>query len=236
MAAAGNIINDYFDITTDQINKPNKQIVSKIISAKNSFLLYIVFNTLGLLFGTFACYYLQNIALFCYGIFSILLLYIYSKKAKGIPFLGNFLIASLTGFSILFFLLIIPSNKYQTQTIYALSYFAFILNLIREVVKDIEDVKGDKKAKLNTLPIAIGTKYTVLLCKFLMGITFSSLLIVLYLSNSIYLKIFISFFLIIPLAYCYQQLKFPYKKNQISKISRILKLIIACGILAVFFT
>lgn len=235
LAAAGNIINDYFDVTTDATNKPSKQIVGKHILPKNAFGAYIIFNLLGLIAGTYACILLQSVLLYFYGIPVILLLYLYSKQLKGIPFLGNFIIASFTAFSILFFLMIIPSNPYQKQIIYILAFFAFALNLIREIIKDIEDVKGDKKANLKTLPIIIGTTRTVAICKFLIIVTLISFVILLYVTNTIYVKLYILITLTIPLAYCFQLLKSAVKKNDFSRISGILKLIIGFGILAVFF-
>ncbi|ANW96497.1 hypothetical protein AXE80_09480 [Wenyingzhuangia fucanilytica] len=235
-AAGGNIINDYFDLIPDKINKPQKQIIGKIITPKKAFTLYIFINIIGLIIGTLICFLLQSITLYFYGIPVIILLYLYSKKLKGTPLLGNIIIASFTAFSMLFILMIIPSSPYQKGIIYLLSLFAFLLNFIREIIKDIEDIKGDKKALLKTLPILIGTKSTIKFVRIIILFTLMCFVMLLYITNQIPLKIYIFVTLILPLSNIFINLKNSKKKHDYSRISKNLKLIIAFGIFTILFT
>ena len=235
-AASGNIINDIFDIIPDEINKPHKLIVGTKISIKKSYIAYYTFNIIGLTFVIWASLLLNNYIFFIYGVPVILLLYLYSKYLKGVPVVGNILIACFTSFSLLFFLILIPSSLEQKQIIITLALFAFLINWIREIIKDIEDVKGDKKANLNTLPILIGTKRTSNIARIITFFSLLFLMILLYLSDKILFKIYILITLILPLSYIFIILKKSQKKHDFSKISKILKFIIAFGIFTILFT
>ena len=235
-AASGNIINDIFDIIPDEINKPHKLIVGTKISIKKSYIAYYTFNIIGLIFVIWASLLLNNYIFFIYGVPVILLLYLYSKYLKGVPVVGNILIACFTSFSLLFFLILIPSSLEQKQIIITLALFAFLINWIREIIKDIEDVKGDKKANLNTLPILIGTKRTSNIARIITFFSLLFLMILLYLSDKILFKIYILITLILPLSYIFIILKKSQKKHDFSKISKILKFIIAFGIFTILFT
>ncbi len=236
ITAGGNIINDYFDIIPDKKNKPHKLIVGHHINLQQTLIGYYVFNIIGFSLNLIALYLSANILVFNMVNIIMILLYYYSKTLKGKPFIGNILVAALTGISILLISFIIESNASQKRIIYTLSFFAFMLNLIREIVKDIEDIKGDSIAKLKTLPIIIGVKRTVVILKVLMIITSVLLITLSYFTNTIILKTYLIIPITIPLLYCYYMLKQPFKKNLLSKISSILKLIIAFGIFTVIFT
>lgn len=168
IAAAGNIINDIFDRDIDLINKPEKVIVGKSISEKTAYNLFIILNVTGVAIG----FYLSNIigkpAFAAMFIAFSALLYLYSSYLKGILLIGNLLISSLVAMSIvivgLFDLLpaITPANQSTQSTIFSIvldyALFALAINFIRELVKDLQDINGDKKGNLNTLPIALGRK------------------------------------------------------------------------------
>lgn len=235
-AASGNIINDIFDIIPDEINKPHKLIVGTKISIQKSYIVYYTFNIIGLIFVIWASLLLNNYLFFIYGVPVIILLFLYSKFLKGVPVVGNILIASFTSLSLLFFLILIPSSLEQKQIIITLALFAFLINWIREIVKDIEDIKGDKKANLNTLPILIGTKRTSNIARIITFINLILLMILLYLSDKIFFKIYILITLILPLSYIFIILRKSQKKHDFSKISKILKFIIAFGIFTILFT
>lgn len=235
LGAGGNIINDYFDINIDNINKPHKQIINKLITKKLAFKGYIFFNSLGLISGIYTCILLKNYILVVWGLSVIVLLYLYSKKLKSIALIGNLIIAGFTAFSILFFLMIIPCNLHQKETIYVLAFFAFLLNFIREIVKDMEDIKGDCNANLRTLPILIGLKRSTHISKFLIYFTLTSLIPVIYITNNFYLKTYIIITLISPLIYAITILKRVTKKHHFTRVSTILKFVIAFGIFTLIF-
>ncbi|MGY5354346.1 UbiA family prenyltransferase [Wenyingzhuangia sp. IMCC45467] len=235
-AAAGNIINDIFDIISDNINKPNKVIINKYISKQKAYVIYFVLNTLGLFLTLYGSYLLKDFNFILYGLIIITLLYIYSAYLKGTLIVGNIVIAFFTSLSLLFLLLIFNSSTKQTNLILVLSLFAFLINWIREIIKDIEDINGDNNANLKTLPIIIGIKRTVKLSSVLTFITIICLAIVMFITDKISLKFYIFTTLILPLSYIFIILKKSRKKNDFSNISKILKLIIVFGIFTILFT
>ena len=166
IAAAGNIIDDIYDVETDLVNKPNKVIVGKSVSEKTAFNLYIILTVIGVGLG----FYISNLVgrSGFSAIFVIIsaLLYIYATYFKQTTLIGNILISFLVAMSLiiigLFELLpVITEQNRETQLtffkiIFDYSIFAFMINLLRELVKDIEDINGDYKAEMKTLPIVIG--------------------------------------------------------------------------------
>ncbi len=179
IAAAGNTINDIYDIEIDKINKPQKVLVGKRIGINTANNLFIILNVVGVSIG----YYLSNSIgkpAFA-GLFIVIsaLLYLYASYLKGMLLVGNLLISALVAMSLiivgLFDLMpgISPTNQADQSMLFKIvlqySLFAFSLNFIREIVKDLQDINGDKKGEMNTLPIAIGRKRTVLIT-FILGV------------------------------------------------------------------
>lgn len=179
IAAAGNIINDYFDVKADRINKPEKVIIGKHIKPRWAIVSHWILNVIAFVI---ACYLSWEYDTFWYlfiHLLSINLLWFYSMYFKRRFFIGNILIAGLTGLvpilcGIHFLGLTTPYGNTNFMSHYihqenwisqinlkiffvlALAFFAFALNLIRELVKDIEDVSGDLLLKAKTIPIVLG--------------------------------------------------------------------------------
>jgi len=172
IAAAGNIINDYFDVKADRVNKPDRLIIDKFIKRRWAIILNWTLNGLGLLIAALLAYRLQNWWIFGVSFLAINLLYFYSAIYKRKFLTGNLIIAFLTalvpfyvfiygGFSIFGI-----SRPFETDNtlfiqdnylaIIGYCSFAFLLNLIREIIKDMADVKGDLLLGSKTLPIRIG--------------------------------------------------------------------------------
>lgn len=145
--AGGNIINDYFDVEIDKINRPGRPIPSGQVSKSSALILYIFFTVLGL-----ACSHFININAFLIVIFSIIVIFLYSYRLKRIALGGNLLISGLTGLTFIFGAIVV--NNAAAGIIPA--YFAFHTNLIREIIKDMQDIKGDKANNIITLPQKIG--------------------------------------------------------------------------------
>ncbi|PKQ46197.1 geranylgeranylglycerol-phosphate geranylgeranyltransferase [Confluentibacter flavum] len=244
IAAAGNIINDINDVETDVINKPNKIIVGKNISEKTAYNLFIILNVIGVGVG----YYLSN-SVGRSGFFSLfviisVLLYVYSTYLKQLFLIGNLVISILVALSILIVGVfeLIPNITEQNQTIQLLyfktilnyAYMAFILNLIREINKDVEDMEGDAKAGMNTLPIIIGkenTKYIIL------GLSLLTLFVIGYyvvdtLYNNQIAVIYFLIFIMAPLLYLNIKILSAQKKTDYTHISNILKWIMLFGMLS----
>jgi 4-hydroxybenzoate polyprenyltransferase len=244
IAAAGNIINDINDIETDVVNKPNKIIVGKSISEKTAYNLFIILNVLGVGVG----YYLSN-SVGRSGFFSLfviisVLLYVYSTYLKQLFLVGNIVISVLVSLSILIVGVfeLIPNITEQNQTIQLLyfktilnyAYMAFILNLIREIAKDVEDIDGDSKTGMNTLPIIIGVEKAKYI---LFGLSVLTLSIIgYYVIDSLYKNqvavIYFLLFIIAPLLYLCIKIVSAKTKSDYTNISNILKLIMLFGMLS----
>jgi 4-hydroxybenzoate polyprenyltransferase len=180
IAAGGNIINDYFDVKADRINKPEKLIIGKYIKPRWAIVVHWLFNFVAF---AIACGLSWRYETFWYvfiHLFSINALWFYSMYFKRKFFIGNFLIAALTGLvpilSGIFFLdITTPFNNSYLPTswstpnaswisglnlkiffVLAFAFFAMALNLVREIVKDMEDIEGDKILRAKTLPIVLG--------------------------------------------------------------------------------
>ncbi len=166
IAAAGNIINDIYDVETDTINKPDKVIVGKSVSEKTAYTLFIICNVIGVLIGFYLSHLVGKSGFFSIFVILSAILYVYASYLKQTLLIGNIVISILVAMTIiivgLFELIPVvnPLNQATQLTFFKIlldySLFAFIINFIREIVKDIEDIDGDYKAGMNTLPIAIG--------------------------------------------------------------------------------
>ena len=129
------------------------------------------------------------------------------------------------------------SAKYNSQItviaiIFVLSFFAFILNLIREIIKDIEDVNGDKTLNLKTLPILIGRKRTQIITSYLCLIPIGLLLFLIYNYSSNYklTMLYLLLATLIPLLIVAIKLQRAEKKSEFYKLSSLLKIIMFLGI------
>jgi geranylgeranylglycerol-phosphate geranylgeranyltransferase len=224
--ASGNIINDIHDVDIDKINRPERPIPSGKISRKKAYGLYIFFIISSILISIF----LNEFALIII-LLSILLLYAYSKYLKSIPLIGNFTIAFLTGLVFIFGGVAVenPSAAIVPAT------FAFLINLIREIVKDMEDVEGDEKVGVITFPIRYGfqkSKYLILL------ITLSLIIYTFYpfLTQFYKVEYFVIVMVIVNpiIIYCVKILFKDHSIKNLDKISNLLKLSMLFGLIAIY--
>ena len=169
ITASGYIINDIYDVRTDKVNKEESIIIGKSITSRDAITWYVIFNFLGLGLGVYIAYVVKQpyySLIFIYCIFS---LWAYSKQMKTSFLYGNLQVSLLTALSIINVALfdIIPNgiNKNNGEIMilriilfYAL--FAFIITFIREIIKDLEDMEGDKKIQAKTLAITYGIQKT----------------------------------------------------------------------------
>lgn len=247
IAAGGYIINDLMDVEIDIINKPQKVIIPEKISRITARRLYLIFTLGGIFMGFYVALSIKSplYTLFFVGV--ALLLYIYAIKLKAIPLIGNLVVAGLVATSILLLPIFdISINTESSQQIFqteifnlVLNYsiFAFIINLIREIVKDIEDVNGDKTLKINTLPILIGrdrTKNITLIISVLLLLLIAYYIYIISPQN-IALGIYLSLFCMFPMLYFCYQLNLAESKKHYSKLSLYLKIIMLLGIASLLF-
>lgn len=151
----GNAINDYFDHKIDAVNKPERPIPSGRISLKVAGYYSIVLALLG---NILAIVFLGLIPEIIVAATTLLMFY-YAHTLKKKLLIGNFLISFLTGLSFVFGGVVVGA---AVSSIY-LGFYAFLSTMMREIVKDMEDVKGDELEGANTLPIAHGMKTSSLL-------------------------------------------------------------------------
>lgn len=171
IAAAGYIINDYFDLNIDRINKPEKIIVEKVIRRRWAILWHLGLSLAGVLLSFYVGWKNNhNLVLLFANVCCVFLLWIYSTTFKKKLLTGNIVISLLTGWTVLvlyvaeldkfFYTVNLPAVSSAVNRIFKLAVlyagFAFIISLVREVVKDIEDMNGDLKYGCKTMPIVWG--------------------------------------------------------------------------------
>jgi 4-hydroxybenzoate polyprenyltransferase len=173
IASAGYIINDYYDIKIDTVNKPERVIIGKIFRRRVAMAAHIILNIAGIAIGFYLSKYI-----FLINVFAAVWLWFYSNQLKRMPFFGNFSIAALTALSIvsvdIYFMVFNPH-------IYVFAIFALFISVIREIIKDIEDIKGDLRFGCKTLPIVLGIRRTKIIIYF-----FLTLLIITIVGYSFY--------------------------------------------------
>jgi 4-hydroxybenzoate polyprenyltransferase len=176
IAAAGYIINDYFDTQTDLINKPDRVVVGVRIGRRVAMILHAILNILGIGIGIYLSLYIGLTVLSFVFILATGLLWFYSTSYKRQFLVGNISVAFLTGLVpmlvVLFEIpllnreygeLMIQHNlnfNYMVAWVGGFSFFAFMTTLIREVIKDMEDFEGDRAYGMKTLPIVLGIGWT----------------------------------------------------------------------------
>ena len=164
IVAAGYVINDIYDIETDKINKPSSRIVEVKVSVRNAKKIYKLLNSIGVICAIYLSIVTSQIWIFFSHVIFIILLFQYSKTLKTTYLIGNLLIAFLTSCNIICIGLFDLSNKNQfnydftINLILIYSLFCFFMTLVREIIKDIEDHKGDVKINANTIIIKDGVK------------------------------------------------------------------------------
>jgi 4-hydroxybenzoate polyprenyltransferase len=244
VASAGYIINDIEAIEADKINKPNDVVVDKYISEKDATRLFIGLNIIGLLFGLGLSYSIGKQAFFIIFILASVLLYIYAAQLKKVLLVGNILIACLVGLCVLLVGIfdLIPSMENanrETQVFFLrliLDYaiFAFMINLLRELVKDIEDIDGDYKINANSLPIVIGRDRATKVVFVLSLVPLMT--VIFYLTNNLYKQpiaiVYMLITIVAPLIYATLKLFSANKKIHYQHISTVLKIVLLMGILS----
>jgi 4-hydroxybenzoate polyprenyltransferase len=242
-AAGGYVINDLFDVDTDHINRPNKRILKRDISHKAAIAYYVVLTAAGQICGYYAG---LGMGLFATAIGILLYFYSSDLKAMGLP--GNLLIAFMSG-SVIY---IASRGIHEIHRGYFAEYafLAFLLTFARELIKDAEDIEGDKQQDCETFPIVHGTKKTNVLSNVILGT------IVLFLGVASYL-LFLEPFLNVQMPFQTASLMFPCylmailipmllrgmymtakaeNKRDYKKISKWLKLTMLMGLFSVLFS
>jgi len=244
IAAAGNIINDIYDIEIDSVNAPNAVIVGKKISEATANNLYLAFNIVGVGLGFYLSMLIGKESFFTIFVIISALLYVYSSFLKQIPFVGNVIISILVGLTVLIVGIfdLIPavtqSNKSTQLTFFNIlfdySVFAFLINLVREIIKDIEDIDGDHKAGLKTLPIVLGRERAKKIVFALSFLPLAAVIhyIVTYLFQQQIAVIYFLVAIAAPLIFVTIKIFLAKTKKDYQFISSLLKVVMLLGILS----
>jgi 4-hydroxybenzoate polyprenyltransferase len=246
IAAGGYVINDYFDIKTDLINK-GKVIVSTSISRQRAMMLHNIFNLLGVAGGFYVS---ARSGYLWFGVIFLLisgLLYFYSASYKRQFLIGNLIVAFLIAMVPMLVVIYEWSSLYSFCSVHAVtvpdfsflfywvggfSLFAFLTNLIREIVKDIEDFEGDVAYGQNTLPIVLGVRSS----KFIVSTLVVSTIVLLYLVWFSFIRdwitlIYLSLTVALPLAYLAILIHKSNEKRQFHFAGGFMKAIMLAGLL-----
>ncbi len=250
ISAGGYIINDYFDIGIDAINKPESQIINKTILAKTTKIAYVIIVVFGLVSAIYFSFLANSKLLFAIYLTSILLLFFYSKNLKSKPLVGNLTIAFLatlvlvipfiSEFSGISFLKEVSYSRYSDLLFWMgfISIFSFLTTLSREIVKDVEDMDGDSKKGCRTIPIVLGISNTKTILSWISSLTFFLLFFGILLKvTTLKLAFIISITILsfIPLLAQAYYISVASEKKQFTKASFWLKIAMIGGILSFTF-
>lgn len=247
IAAGGYIINDIYDVNIDKINKSEKVIINKKISESTAYNLYLIFTFLGVVTGFYLSNHISTPGFAALFILSAALLYMYATFIKSILLVGTLIISVLVSLSLIIIGVfeLVPAIDYLNQQIQLeafsillyYSFFAFILTFLREIVKDIEDINGDKNGGRQTLPIVIGRKRTAFVC-FVLAIA-STALILVYMYEFLYRNPWVMLYFLIavigPLLYFIVKIFTAETKVEFRHLSNVLKLVMVMGLLSLLF-
>ena len=254
IAAAGYVINDYFDTRTDRLNKPDKVVIDHSVSRRKAILLHNVLNIAGVGIGIYLSFYINVPGLSLIWLMAAGFLWFYSTNYKRQFLIGNLIVSLLTGVvPILVIIYEMPllneeygkimidanaSFNYIFTWISGFGFFAFLTTLIREIIKDSEDFEGDSAFGMNTLPIVVGTKYTKISLYSLITALIALLIwvlfeFILYSGNETDLitAFYFLFFLILPAAYLFVKIFKATTKENYHWASQLTKFIMLTGLL-----
>jgi 4-hydroxybenzoate polyprenyltransferase len=258
ITAGGYVINDYFDTRSDNLNCPNEVIVGKAISRRVAMFLHTFLNATGILTGIYVSFKTGKPLFSILFIFVSGFLWFYSTTYKRQFLLGNLIVASLAAlvpFIVALFEIPLLNQAYRETLVlfktdfnYILAWvggfsiFAFLTNLIREIIKDMEDYEGDSAYGCNTLPIVLGVKNSKLIICSLIVATISLMAGVYFKYLSInpsgekdYIVFFyILIFLIAPLVYLIWKIYISKSKGDYHFASTLVKLIMIAGLCYAF--
>jgi 4-hydroxybenzoate polyprenyltransferase len=247
IAAAGYIINDYFDLNIDRINKPNRLIIQRIISRRWAIVWHFFLSMAGVAIGFYLDLTTRVTLLGFSNLACACLLFLYSISLKKKLLSGNILISILTAWTVLvvawcearFFFNPADVNIHKIVRItFLYTGFAFVISLIREAIKDMEDIEGDRKYGCKTMPIIWGFHtskiYTAI---WLVTITLTLLLLLLYMVQIQwwFSPIYCLILIIIPLIRIFQRLFKAKTPEDFHKLSSMVKFVMFTGILSMIF-
>lgn len=250
IAAAGYIINDYFDLNIDQINKPERIIIDRVINRRWAILWHTVFNVVGVALGFLVGWEIGLPLLGLTQLVSSGLLWFYSTSYKRQLLIGNVVISLLTALTVMvvgfyepiLYQFITDANSlavYYVLWIFLLyAVFAFLLSMVREIVKDLEDIRGDERLGCRTMPIVYGVNASRDIASVLAWVLIAFIVIVevVIFRAGWYETILYLFALVqVPLFFVIRRLSRAASPESFHRVSTMIKYIMLTGILSMLF-
>ena len=248
IAAAGYVINDYFDLNIDLVNKPERMVVDRSISRRWAIFFHMLFSFAGVLMGFYIGLQNGNWIIGFANTGCVFLLWFYSTTFKKKLLSGNIIISILTAWVVFVVYLLtihqqldllhmINNGSQQKLLRLAILYasFAFIITLIREVIKDIEDMEGDAKYGCKTMPIVWGVDFSKVFATIWLVILLVLLIIVLFYVLQFRMWIaaaYCLFLIVLPTAYSLNRLLKANTTKDFALLSKWIKAVIFTGILS----
>lgn len=226
LAAAGYIINDYYDVKIDYINKPERVVVGKLLKRRAVLIWQMGLNLLGIAVGFVLSPWIGLV-----HVFSAFMLWLYSNQLKRLPFVGNLIIAILTGLSVVIVAIYFGERNWL---VFTYSYFAFGITLVREIIKDMEDLKGDENFGCKTLPIIWGIRKTKQFLFLLLSMFMASIFFFVAKADNTVLSTYFAMMLV-PAAFFMYYLAEADTRKKFSNLSTFCKLFILSGIVSMAF-
>ncbi|MCI5080245.1 MAG: geranylgeranylglycerol-phosphate geranylgeranyltransferase [Saprospiraceae bacterium] len=251
ITAAGYIVNDILDLSIDRINKPHKVIIGKRIRVASAYWLYFICFLVGFIISLYLAYYVKRLYLLSIFPIAFMGLFLYSSRFKKLPLIGNFTIAVYCAGVAGILLLAEQSGlrelaaqqadkaRFLKGIFYWYMAFAFLSTMFREIVKDMEDIKGDQSAGCRTLPIQAGMQVTRWVAT---AFGVSLLILVPWMSSQIpFLAeqtttwVFLGLAIMLPILVALVLLWRAQEKRHFHRLSQLAKFIMFTGILFLIF-
>lgn len=222
--ASGYIINNFYDAEKDLINKPRKSWLDRLVSQRTKLTTYFVLNFLSVFFASYVSF--KAVVFFSAYIFGI---WLYSHKLKKVPFLGNFVSATL---AIAPFFAVFVYYKNFDPVIFVHALFLFLLILAREMIKDLENMAGDMAQNYKTIPILYGAKFSKTCISVLIGLTLLPAFLLIEYFDVGYMYLYFIGCIFLLLGFLLLLVKSNSKKHYVW-LHNILKLIIVLGVFSI---
>ncbi|WP_276169131.1 geranylgeranylglycerol-phosphate geranylgeranyltransferase [Zobellia alginiliquefaciens] len=222
--ASGYIINNFYDAEKDLINKPRKSMIDRFVGQQFKLTTYFILNFLAVIAASYVSF--KAVFFFSAYIFGI---WFYSHKLKRLPFVGNFVSATL---AIAPFFAVFVYYKNFEHVIFVHAMFLFLLILAREMIKDLENLKGDLAQNYKTIPILWGGKVSKILISILILLTLIPSLLLILKFDVGYMNYYFMVCVVLLILFLFLLVKSKTKKDYVW-LHNILKLIIIVGVFSI---
>ncbi|MBK0404516.1 geranylgeranylglycerol-phosphate geranylgeranyltransferase [Adhaeribacter sp. BT258] len=228
IGAAGYVINDYYDIKIDTINKPDKIIVGRELSRRKAMFGHLALSAVGVVIG-----FLLSLKVGLVNLGAVLLLWGYSADLKKRPLSGNITIAFLAASMVL---VVAVLAREDNLGVWAYAAFAFVSTLIREIIKDLEDMKGDAVHGCRTLPIVAGIQQTRIVLYALLILFYTLVLAAsFYRQNDTFFGVYLGLAVLAPGLMIGVQLRRSDRKRHFARLSLLCKFMMLAGTISMLF-